>query len=323
MNFFPKETIYPFMGVRNIFLIISAVLILGSLVLLFTKGINFGVDFSGGSVIQVKYDQVAPLQKIRSTLKQSAEFQSAYVTNFGSDEEVLIKASIASENLNQDTGDLISQILKDTGNFEIRRVDIVGSKVGAELREQGILSVVLSLIVLLIYVSYRFEWRFALASIGALVHDLSITIGVIILLGVDFNLDILAALLMILGYSLNDTIVVFDRVREELQESKQSDLATIINEAVSRTLSRTTLTSLTTLFVVLTLYLFGGEILAGFSLTMLVGIIVGTYSSIFVASTILIVVKFSVPLYKKKELEKEKIKKEKERLRSMYEKGVV
>jgi preprotein translocase subunit SecF len=322
MNFFNENKIYGFMENRKVFLLISLFAILSSIALFFTKGINFGVDFTGGTVIQIKYDKKAPIEEIRKLLKQSPVFVSAFVSEFGSDEEIIIKASIVNENLTKDNGDLAREILKDTGNFEIRKVDVVGARIGSELREKGTLSFVLSLLILLIYIGFRFEIRFALASILALVHDAIIAVGVVIIFQVDFNLDILAAILIILGYSINDTIVVFDRLREELQQTKSFDLKSIINASVSKTLSRTTLTSITTLFVVLSLYLFGGEILNGFALTLLVGIIVGTYSSIFIASSILFTLSFSVKDFKDKEINKEKIKREKERLRSMYENGV-
>jgi len=181
----------------------------------------------------------------------------------------------------------------------------------------------LSLVMILIYVSYRFEYRFAVASIFALVHDITIALGAIALFEVEVNLDILAALLTLLGYSLNDTIIVFDRIREGVQTSKESLLENIVNESVSKTLSRTTLTSLTTFFVVVTLFVFGSEIIHGFAFTLLVGIIVGTYSSIFIASTFLVQLKFSIENFRAKEAEKLKRQKEKEKLRAMYEQGTI
>jgi preprotein translocase subunit SecF len=217
----------------------------------------------------------------------------------------------------------MNKALNGSGNYEIRRVDMVGPKVGDELREKGLMALGFSLFVILVYVGYRFEYRFAIASIFALIHDVSIAIGVIVLFQIDVNLEILAAILTILGYSLNDTIIVFDRIREQLKESKETNIDKVINEAVSKTLSRTTLTSLTTFFVVLTLYIFGGEILNGFSLTLLAGVIVGTYSSIFVASTFLVYMKFSVKDFRNKEAQKIMKQKEKDRLRQMYENGVV
>jgi len=220
-------------------------------------------------------------------------------------------------------GDTVSALLVQTGKFEVRRVDIVGPKVGGELREKGLMALGLSLLVILIYVSFRFEWRFAVASIFALVHDVTIALGMISLFEVDVNLDILAAILTILGYSLNDTIIVFDRIREGVQKSHKSVLEDVVNESVSRTLSRTTLTSLTTFFVVITLFIFGGEIIHGFAFTMLVGVVVGTYSSIFIAASFLVQLKFSVANFRVKEAEKLKRQKEKDKMRAMYEQGTV
>jgi len=200
---------------------------------------------------------------------------------------------------------------------------MVGPKIGDELREKGLMAILLSVIAILIYVGVRFEIRFAVAAIFALIHDITISVGAIILFDIDVNLEILAAILTILGYSLNDTIIVFDRIREQIKESKTKDLGSLINEAVSMTLGRTTLTSLTTFFVVLTLYLYGGEILMGFSFTLLVGVIVGTYSSIFIASTFLVLLNFSIQNYRGNEAKKLKIRQEKEKMRAQYESGVI
>jgi len=229
----------------------------------------------------------------------------------------------SSDSVQEDLGDKVSLLLKGTGNFEVRRVDIVGPKVGGELREKGFMAMVISIIAILIYITIRFEWRFAIASILALIHDISIAMGAIVLFKIDVNLDTLAALLTLLGYSLNDTIIVFDRIREEIKNSKTFDLFKVINLSISKTLSRTLLTSLTTFFVILTLWAFGGEIIHGFGLTLLVGIIVGTYSSIFVASPTLKWLNFKVEDYKKKETLKEKRRVEKEKMRAQYEQGVV
>ncbi len=303
--------------------LLSAALLLISLALIFTKGFNYGIDFAGGTLIQVKYEGKAPIAKVRDAIESDGSYEGATVTFFGGDDEVVIKTKMSSKNLGEDVGDKVRAILKDTGAFEVRRVDMVGAKVGSELREQGIMAMVLAIIGILIYVSFRFEWRFAVASVMALVHDVTIAMGMIVLFQVEVNLDILAALLTILGYSLNDTIIVFDRIREGIRMIKDPDLGAIIDESVSRTLSRTTLTSLTTFFVVLTLYLFGGEIINGFSFTLLVGIVVGTYSSIFVASPILMWLGFSVSGFRLKEAEKLKREKEKEKMRAMYENGTL
>lgn len=323
MEFFKSDKIYDFMKYRIQFLGLSLFLFVSSLILISTKGLNFGIDFVGGSIIQVKYEQEAPINSIREELSKHEAFKSAVVTEFGSSDEVVIKITNTSTELGSDIGDQISSVLKTTGTFELRRVDMVGPKVGNELREKGIIALVLALSVILIYVSYRFEWRFAVSSILALIHDLVIAIGAISLFSVEVNLDILAALLTVLGYSINDTIIVFDRVREKIAQSNSGELTEIINDSVSNTLSRTTLTSFTTLLVVITLYIFGSEIISGFSFTLLVGIVVGTYSSIFVASTFLVQLQFSVNNFRQKEAEKLKKQKEKDRIRAMYEKGVV
>jgi len=323
MEIFKSDKTHDFMGRRLPFLGFSAILVIAAFVLLFTKGLNLGIDFSGGTLIQVQYTQPAPVQKIRDLLVQDERFEKAVVTKFGTPKEIIIKIPTTTTMLGKDIGDDIRSILTPTGEYQIRRVDMVGPKVGDALREKGVMALSLALIIILIYVSFRFEWRFAVASILALVHDISIALGAIVLFNVDVNLDILAAILTILGYSLNDTIIVFDRIREGVNTSKESDLNSVVNDSVSRTLSRTTLTSLTTFFVVLTLYLFGGEIINGFSFTLLVGVIVGTYSSIFVAASFLVQLNFSITNYRAVEAEKEKRKKEKDRLRSQFEQGTV
>jgi len=323
MELFKTDTVYNFMAKRLPFMALSGLILIASLTLLFTKGLNFGIDFAGGTIVQVKYDQKAPIDKIRAVLNNTVEFKNSTITEFGSPEEIIIRITGSSSDLATDIGDTLSSLLVTTGKYEIRRVDIVGPKVGGELREKGLMALGLSLLVILIYVSFRFEWRFAVASIFALVHDVTIALGMISLFAVDVNLDILAAILTILGYSLNDTIIVFDRIREGVQKSHKSVLEDVVNESVSRTLSRTTLTSLTTFFVVITLFIFGGEIIHGFAFTMLVGIVVGTYSSIFIAASFLVQLKFSVANFRVKEAEKLKRQKEKDKMRAMYEQGTV
>ena len=322
MEVFKTEKIYDFMSKRFAFLGLSSFLIIASIILLFTKGLNFGIDFVGGTIVQVKYEQAAPINQIRDILKET-KYSNAVITEFGSSDEIIIRITGSSSDLTNDISDEMHKILVATGNFDIRRVDMVGAKVGGELREKGLMALGLSLIVMLVYVSYRFEWRFAIASILALAHDVTIAMGAISLFQVEVNLDILAAILTLLGYSINDTIIVFDRIRENLQTTKDTVLANVINFSVSKTLSRTTLTSLTTLFVVATLLLFGGEIIYGFSFTLFVGIIVGTYSSIFIASSFLVELKFSIEDFREKEIEKLKKIKEKKDLRAMYEQGTV
>ncbi len=303
--------------------LLSVAVLVFALGLIFTKGFNYGIDFAGGTLIQVQYEGKAPIDKVRDAIDTDKSYEGATVTFFGGEDEIVIKTKMSSKNLGEDVGDRVRALLKETGKFEVRRVDMVGAKVGSELREQGIMSMLLAILGILIYVSFRFEWRFAVASVLALVHDVTIAMGMIVLFNIEVNLDILAALLTILGYSLNDTIIVFDRIREGIRTIKDPDLGGIIDESVSRTLSRTTLTSLTTFFVVLTLFMFGGEIIHGFSFTLLVGVIVGTYSSIFVASPILMWLGFSVGGFREKEAAKLKREKEKEKMRAMYENGTI
>ena len=322
MEIFKSGKTYNFMGKRIPFLGFSSILVIISLVLLFSKGVNFGIDFAGGTIVQVKYEQKAPIEKIRDVLN-STNYKGSSITEFGSPEEVVIRITGTSSNLATDIGDEMHKILDATGNFEVRRVDMVGPKVGGELRTQGLMALGLSMLMILIYVSFRFEWRFAIASILSLAHDVTIALGAISLFNIEVNLDILAAILTILGYSLNDTIIVFDRIREGIQTSKEEGLDRLVNDSVSKTLSRTTLTSLTTFFVVITLFLFGGEIIHGFAFTMLVGIIVGTYSSIFIAASLLAQLKFSMANFRAKEALKLKRQKEKDKLRAMYEQGTV
>ena len=323
MEFFKYKKPIALMAKAKYFGMLSALIVLLSWGIIFTKGFNYGIDFAGGTLIQIKYDKEAPIKDIRTKLSSIKKFKDATVTNFGSPQEIVIRIQSTSKSVGNDIGDEISKILKDTGNFEIRRVDMVGPKIGGELREKGLKATIFAIIGILLYLTFRFEWRFALASVVALIHDVSIALGAIALFGVPFNLDILAAILTILGYSLNDTIIVFDRIREGLQKAKTAILSDIIDESVSKTLSRTTLTSLTTFFVVFVLYLFGGEILKGFSFTLLIGVIVGTYSSIFIASPVLMWLGFDVKEYKDKLAEKKRREMEKEKLRNQFEQGVV
>jgi len=323
MEFFKYSRTFDFMSRSKIAMIFSTVLVLASYAILATKGLNYGIDFAGGTIVQVKYDTKAPIEAMREKLKSNKLFDSASISEFGSPDEVVIRMKTTTGNVTQDIGDVTREVLKGTGNYEVRRVDIVGPKVGSELKEKGLMSLVLAVISILVYVAFRFEWRFAVASIAALVHDVSIAMGAVALFAIDVNLDVLAAVLTLLGYSLNDTIIVFDRIREGITKSKKANLSEIINESITRTLARTTLTSLTTFFVVFTLFMFGGEIIHAFAFTLLVGIIVGTYSSIFVASPLLILFGFDVKGYHAKLAEKAKREAEKNRMREQFESGVM
>lgn len=301
----------------------SILLIVASLTLLLTKGLNYGIDFAGGTIIQVKYEGLAPIDQVREIVAKDAKYAGATITKFGSDSEIVIRTKQASKSVKGGAKVEVQKLLADTGTFEVRRVDLVGPSVGEELKTKGLMAMLLSIIGILIYLSFRFEWRFAMASVVALVHDVTIAMGMLALFQVDINLPILAAILTILGYSLNDTVIVFDRIREGIRTIKSPDMADVIDESVTRTLSRTTLTSLTTFFVVLTLFLFGGEIISGFSFTLLVGVVVGTYSSIFVASPILMWLNFSVVDFREKEAAAMKRQKERDKQRAQFEQGTI
>ncbi len=323
MEIFKYSQSVGFMGNSKKFGMLSSILLIISLGLFIVKGFNFGIDFAGGTLVQVQYKDDAPISKVRDILSDSKQFKGASVTYFGSNQEIIIKIKTVSSEVGDDVGDRINKIIASTGDFEIRRVDMVGPKVGNELKEKGLMAMFLAILGILIYISFRFEWRFAVASVIALMHDITIVIGAIVLFEVEVNLDILAAMLTILGYSLNDTIIVFDRIREGINTIKSPNLSNVIDESVTKTLSRTTLTSLTTFLVVFVLYMFGGEIINGFSFTLLIGVIVGTYSSIFVASPILIWLKFSISDYRAKKVAVEKREKEKEKMRAQYEQGTI
>ncbi|MFQ6341473.1 protein translocase subunit SecF [Campylobacter sp. VTCC 70190] len=323
MQFFSEKKIYDFMRMRFAAISLSFILFFGSIYLLWDRGLRYGIDFSGGTLVQLKYENAAPISEIRNLLEKQGTFQNLSVTEFGSNEEVTIRFLGSNDSVSHDIGEHISTLLKDTGKFEVRRADVVGPKVGDELRNKGLMAMAVSLIAILIYIALRFEWRFALAAIISEIHDVVITLGAISLFRIDVNLDTLAAVLTVLGYSLNDTIIIFDRIRENIKTSKNNELAPIINESVSATLSRTILTSGLTLATVVILYFFGGQMIEGFSLALIVGIIAGTLSSIFVASPTLLWFKFSVLEFRAKEFEKLKRKQDKEKERAIYEKGRV
>ena len=323
MEFFSNHKIYHFMKVSRFFIATTLSLAIISAALFFTKGMSYGIDFSGGTIVQLKYEKAAPIHDIRNLLSKDKMFNGALVTEFGSPQEVQIRFASTTEGVTQDVGDIVRSLLKETGNFDVRKVDIVGPKVGGELRQKGVMAAALSMLGIMIYVAFRFEWSFAVASLITLLHDVSITIGALILFDVEMSLDVLAAILTLVGYSINDTIIIYDRIREELKITKEASLMEVINVSVSKTLSRTVLTVLTVFFVVFTLYIFGGEIIHGFSFTMLVGLVIGTYSSIFISAPFLAVLGFSVEKYKAKVAVKEKHRLEREKMRAMYEKGTV
>ncbi len=275
-----------FMGYRKPAMALSAALILISIVSLASLKLNVGIDFTGGSVIEVGYQQAVELQPIRNALETSG-FGDAIVQHFGSAKEVLIRLV---PKVDQDKAELSSQIIGvlneiSESRIDVRRVDFVGPQVGEELTEDGGLAVLYALIAILIYVSVRFEYRFSLGAVAALIHDVLITLGVFSLLQLDFNLSVIAAILAVIGYSLNDTIVVFDRVRENFRKIRKKTSVEITNISINQTISRTLMTSMTTLFVLLSLFFLGGEVIHSFALALIIGVLIGTYSSIYVATT--------------------------------------
>ena len=267
-------------------MLLSAALILISIVSLSSLKLNVGIDFTGGSVIQIGYPNAVELQPIRNALETSG-FGDAIVQHFGSAKEVLIRLV---PKVDQDKAELSTQIIgilnqTSESQIDVRRVDFVGPQVGEELTEDGGLAVLYALIAILIYVSLRFEYRFSLGAVAALIHDVIITLGVFSLLQLDFNLSVLAAILAVIGYSLNDTIVVFDRVRENFRKIRKKTAEEVTNISINQTISRTLMTSFTTLMVLLSLFFLGGEVIHSFALALIIGVLIGTYSSIYVATT--------------------------------------
>ncbi|SMN16487.1 Protein-export membrane protein SecF (TC 3.A.5.1.1) [uncultured Candidatus Thioglobus sp.] len=273
-----------FVGKRTYAIVFSALLMALSIFSLSTNGLKLGIDFTGGTLIEVGYKQGVDLTEIRATL-DGADFKRANVQYFGSTNEILIRL----EPQTISSAKLSTKIIRLLGDdVDIRRVEFVGPKVGEELTNDGGLAMLYALIGILIYVAFRFEYRFALGSITALIHDVIVTLGFFSLFQIKFDLTVLAAILAVIGYSLNDTIVVFDRIRENFLSTRHVDPQKIINGALNQTLSRTIMTSVTTLIVLLALFFLGGEIIHGFAVALLIGVLIGTYSSIYVASSMIL-----------------------------------
>lgn len=277
---------FDFMAWRKPAMTISLLLMLASIISLATLKLNVGIDFTGGSIIEVGYHQAVELEPIRVALEAEG-FGDAIVQHFGSASEVLIRL-VPDEN--KDKAELSSEIitlLNDTSTtpIDVRRVDFVGPQVGEELTEDGGLAVLYALIAILIYVAFRFEYRFSLGSVAALVHDVVITLGVFSVFQLNFDLSVLAAILAVIGYSLNDTIVVFDRIRENFRKLRKKTSLEVVNFSINQTISRTLMTSFTTLLVLISLSLLGGEVIHAFASALIIGVVVGTYSSIYVATT--------------------------------------
>jgi len=275
---------WDFMGRRRFFIAMSLTLMVLALISLGTRGLNFGIDFTGGALIEVGYPGPADLGAVRDALG-AAGFDDAQVQNFGTSRDALIRLR-PNEDLDGATlGETVMDVLSAADpEVSLRRVEFVGPQVGEDLREQGGLAMLFALLLILAYVAFRFQWKFALGSVAALFHDVLLTLGFFSVLQLPFDLSVLAAVLAVIGYSLNDTIVVFDRIRENFRHHRKGDPAEIMNHSINQTLSRTLITSGTTLLVLLALFLLGGEAIRPFSQALIVGVVVGTYSSIYVAS---------------------------------------
>ncbi len=285
MQILSKETKFRFMARRWQAVIFSAVLLLLSLGSMAVRGLEFGIDFTGGTLIEVGYPKAVELQEVRGALSQ-AGFRSAVVQHFGTAKDVLVRIAPRADIDKAELSSKVLRTLNDAAGTELdmRRVEFVGPQIGEELTEQGGLAMIIALGGILIYVSIRFQWKYALGAVGALFHDVLITIGFFSILGLEFDLTVLAAVLAVIGYSLNDTIVVFDRIRENFRKMRKGEPVEIIDASLNQTLSRTLMTSFTTLLVLIALFIFGGELIHGFATALIVGVIVGTYSSVYVAS---------------------------------------
>lgn len=284
------DTKIDFMGVRRIALAVSAALMLFSMIDLVAAGLNFGIDFRGGTLIEARFQDPADLGAVRSATGDLGLGDVA-VQEFGQPTDVLIRVETQPGGGDAQTAAVAQVTEALTATFEgveIRRTETVGPKVSGELIQAGVLAIVLAVGAVLVYIWLRFEWQFAVGAVAALAHDVALTIGVFALLQLEFNLSIIAAILTIVGYSLNDTVVVFDRVRENLRRYKTTELTEVLNLSVNETLSRTLMTSVTTLIALLALYFLGGEVIRGFTFAMIWGVVVGTFSSVFVASPLLL-----------------------------------
>ncbi len=285
MVLFKKAYNVDFLKIRYVVGVTSVLLVLLTIWSLATRGLNFGIDFTGGTLIEVGYPQAAELAEVRAILQENG-YTQAQAQHFGTSRDVLIRIPPSDEKASVKLSDDIMAALR-SGNpdVEMRRVEFVGPQVGEELTEQGGLAIIYALIGILIYIMLRFHARFAPGAVAALIHDVVIVIGVFSLLQLEFDLTVLAALLAVIGYSLNDTIVVFDRIRETFRKMRKGTPLQIVNTSINQTLARTLMTSLTTLLVLVMLYLFGGEAIHAFSTALILGVVVGTYSSIYIAST--------------------------------------
>lgn len=307
MEFFRIKRDIPFMRSARLTIFISALFFVAAVGLLAVRGLNLSIEFTGGTLVEVRYPQAVELQKIRSELASDG-FQEASVQNFGTAQDVMIRLparkGVSSAKLSED---ILASLRKQDSGVELRRVEFVGPQVGEELVNDGGLALILVSIGIMLYLAIRFEWRFAVGAIVATAHDVVIVLGLFALFQWEFSLSVLAAILALLGYSVNDTVVVFDRIRENFRKMRKGTIPEIIDNAITRTLSRTIMTSVTTQIMVFAMLFLGGEVLFYFALALTIGIVVGTYSSVLVASPIVMWLGISradlVPVKKEGELD--------------------
>ncbi len=319
MEILNKESNINFLSKRKLAMMVSAVLLLVCIVAILTRGLNFGLDFTGGTLVEVGYESAVEIETVRGHLTD-AGFEDAVVQHFGTSKDVLIRlpseVKLESQKASEVSSSVMAALRAPVGEevldqvnagaqqcskggaaadcqLQMRRVEFVGPQVGDELKNQGALAMLYAMIGILIYVTFRFKWHFAVGSVIALVHDVLITVGLFAIFQFEFSLAVLAAVLAVVGYSLNDTIVVYDRIRENFVKLRKGDRVTVINRSINQTLPRTILTSFTTFIVVMALLLLGGEVIRGFSIALLIGVIVGTYSSIYVASPVILLLGIS------------------------------
>ena len=293
IRFIPEETRLNFIGWRYIAFVLSSILLIGAVYTMSDRGLNFGIDFTGGTVVEIRTPTTPDLSVIRPLLNDLG-LGNISIQEFGQPTDLLIRlpqqdgdASIQKAAI-ESVRTALDDHFRDQGSVDYRRTEFVGPQVGEELKKQGLMAVLFSLLGILVYIWFRFEWQFGIAAIVALAHDAIATVGLFALTGIEFNLSTVAALLMIAGYSINDTVVVFDRIRENLRKYKKKPLPDLFNLSINQMLTRTIMTSVTTLLALIALYTFGGEVIRGFIYALIFGVIIGTYSSNFIASPVLL-----------------------------------
>lgn len=279
---------FDFMGQRRIALAISILMVLVSIAALLFQQLNLGLDFTGGTLVEVRYAVAPSLDTVRQTL-EAAEFRDVSVQTFGSSSEVLIRLQQAFD---PEVGERVAELLRASGEeLQLIRAEFVGAQVGEQLRDQSGLGLLVAFGIVVVYVAFRFQYKFAIGAVVSQIHDVLIVVGAFALFQLEFDLTVLAAILAVIGYSLNDTIVVYDRIRENIRKSRLSDMSAIFNDAINQTLSRTLATSMTTLLVLIALLFLGGDMIQGFAIALIIGVVVGTFSSIYVASALLLTLK--------------------------------